>query len=97
MIDAFFAELRDEQRALRQLVEKIDERLARIERVLPKRLATVEEAAEELGHCRATIQRMARSGRLPAVRRGRKWLVDLSRVRPVETDDVAAAAAAARE
>lgn len=77
-------------------LQPISDRLDGIERRLPTQLVSVERAAEHLGLCPTTIQRLCRRGKLPATRRGRKWLVDLAKVRAVDDVDVEAAAAEAR-
>jgi excisionase family DNA binding protein len=95
-IDATLAELREEQRAIRAELHAITAALEQIKALLPAQLVTVPEAARALGMCPTTVQRLARAGKLPATRRGRKWLVDLSKIRPVDADQVVEAAAAAR-
>lgn len=47
---------------------------------MPKLTLTVEEAAEALGIGRSLAYKMARDGRLPTVRLGRRLLVPVSRL-----------------
>lgn len=47
---------------------------------MPKLTMTVEEAAEALGIGRSLAYKMARDGRLPTVRLGRRLLVPVSRL-----------------
>lgn len=47
---------------------------------MPKLTLTVEEAAKALGIGRSLAYKMARDGRLPTVRMGRRLLVPISRL-----------------
>jgi excisionase family DNA binding protein len=71
----------------------IDRRLAVIETRMPApKLLTVSEAADALSVSVQTIRRWCKSGRVPYVRRGHELRIDLSDVRALSTDDIAAMA-----
>ncbi len=84
-LDAVAAELR-----------RLQEALAALQASLPPRLASRKEAWEICDVTEATLDRWIRDGDVRVVRRGRRVLVDLSSLKPVSEDDVAAAARAAR-
>ncbi len=94
--DALFAEMLAELRALRCDVRELKQANAQITAQLPAKLVDVATAATALNICTATAQRWARSGKLPATKRGRLWFIDLARVKPIDADTVTAAAADAR-
>jgi excisionase family DNA binding protein len=95
-VDAFLSTVLAEVRALRTESAEIKAQLEQIRAALPAKLATVEEAAELTGLCATTIQRLCRAGKMPATRRGRRWLIDVSKIKPLDPREIAEAAADAR-
>ena len=96
-IDATLAALLEGQRAQEQRDRELAERLERIERKIAPKLASVDEAAQALGLCKATVQRLCKAGKLPGARKhGHVWRIDLTRCQAVSQDEVVEAAAAAR-
>jgi excisionase family DNA binding protein len=74
------------ERRLRDLASAVNDLEAR----LPPQLVTVRDASKTLGCSVATIRRKVAQGELPSVRIGRTVRLDLSKVRALGGDDVAA-------
>jgi excisionase family DNA binding protein len=95
-VAAALAAMPEELKRAVGILSALNERVTRIEERLPPRLFTVEEAAEQLGRSVPSIRRDIRAGRLPVVKLGRSVRIDLAKMKSIDADDVARAAAAAR-
>jgi excisionase family DNA binding protein len=70
--------------------------VAELARRLPAQLGTIEEAAKLLEVSTRTIRRNIKAGSIPYRKVGRSVRVDLDALRPLSSDDIAAAARATR-
>lgn len=59
-----------------------------LEQRIPARVVSVEEAARHLSVSVQTIRRWCKAGALPYVRRGRELRIDLTKVKPLNRDDI---------
>jgi hypothetical protein len=85
--------------ALEPLNTKVDRLLtevAALRAVQPPALVSVERAAELAGTCAATMRAWCTSGRVPCRRVGRKWMVDVTALRPLDSAAVGELARKAR-
>jgi len=81
---------------LQRQVADLTEAVRSMEKHLPSLLVTVGEAGRVLGYSAASIRRWAVAGAIPAVRLGRSWRVDLSKIRGSDPDEIARLAREAR-
>ncbi len=88
-VRAVVAPLAEELRQTRAAVEALRE-------ALPPALLDVHAAAEQLGVSESTIRRQIREGVLPVRRVGRSVRVDVSAMKPISEEHVAALAREAR-
>lgn len=95
--------LEDDVAAARAAAERADARLrtveqllARIEARLPSTAVSAAEFARRSGVSELTVRRRIADGKLPARRLGRRWVVDLSALRPPSDAEVAELARGAR-
>ena len=70
-------------------LDELLERVAAIENRLPPLLFPISDAARQMKVSVATIKRRVRDGSLPTLKVGSRTLVDLSRLRGVDGDEVA--------
>lgn len=70
--------------------------VAQLRRSQPPALASLAEAADRLGLSLSTIRRRVRDGSIPTRRVGRRVLVDLNALRPLDDVEVAQMAREAR-
>jgi excisionase family DNA binding protein len=85
LLDARLAPLRSD-------LERVSAELAAVRRALPPLLLPLKEAAKHMHVSEKTARRRVRSGEWPARRDGRKLLVDLSALRPMNDAEIAEAA-----
>lgn len=85
LLDARLAPLRSD-------LERVTSELAAVRRAMPPLFVALKEAARRMNVSEKTARRRVKSGEWPARRDGRKILVDLSALRPMDDEEVAQAA-----
>ena len=96
-IAAVFATLAELPGRLARFEAQQREILERIAALAPPAVMSLEDASQHLGASPATLRRRAAAGELPgAVRRGRRWFVDLNAARPPTPETIGQLAEAAR-
>ena len=91
------AEREDEERMSRtgELVVALQDKVATLtvairslERHLPAPLVSVHQAAERLGVSVNTVRRRVKSGEMPCTRIGKALRIDLTKVRPLDSEEI---------
>jgi excisionase family DNA binding protein len=95
--EAIAAAVAAQVRPVQVELARVARELADLRRALPPSLVTLQDAASRLGVSLSTIRRKVAAGEIPSIRVGRSVRLDLGALRPLDVDEVAQLARAARE